>query len=261
MIRNLLAGVVLAVLTLAAWSVWEQLDRPIRSVRVEGKLSAGEQQAIRDVVSDSLNQGVLSLDTVDLSERIRALSWPRSVLVRRVWPDALVIRVERESVVAAWGDGGYLTSAGKVVRLADGGRDVPHLVTSMAPPRRAMEVYQMLESRVKPAGFSIARLEENELGGWIMTFEDSITVALGSESLSARLERFLLGYRRALHERHAEIAHVDARYDNGIAVGWVSDVGAISRSRPAGRSRSRSGDRSHNQDDSQEQAETEYALR
>lgn len=236
MIRNLLALVVLAVLTLAAWSVWEQLDRPVRSVRVEGKLSAGEQQAIRDVVSESLDQGVLSLDMADLSRRIRALSWPRSVRVRRVWPDALVIRVERESVVAAWGDGGYLTSAGKVVRLADGGRDVPHLVTSMAPPRRAMEVYQMLESRVKPAGFSIARLEENELGEWLMTFEDGITVALGNEALSERLERFLLGYRRALHERREEIAHVDARYDNGIAVGWVSD-------------------------DSQEPADTEYALR
>lgn len=240
MLRNLLASSVFAVLLLAAWSVWQQLDRPVRSVRVEGTLSAAEQQAIRQVVSESLDQGVLSLDLEGLSGRIHELSWPRSVRVRRVWPDALVIRVERESVVARWGDGGYLTSAGKVVQLADGAEDVPHLATTLSSPRRAMEVYQMLESRVQVVGFSINRLEENSLGEWLMTFEDGITVALGNESLSARLERFLFGYQRALSERRAEIAHIDARYDNGIAVGWITEA-----------------DPSNNQ----EPAETDYALR
>lgn len=218
MIRNLLAVAMIVAIGLAAWSVWLQLDRPVRSVRVEGALTAAEQRAIREVVSDSLKPGILSLDLDDLGARIHDLSWPRTVEVRRTWPDALVIRVEKEAVVAAWGDGGYLNSAGAVVTLADGSDDVPTLATAMAPPRRAMEVYQMLASRLQPRGFRIARLEENELGEWLVTLERGVSIALGNESIGIRLNRFLTAWERGLSERGDEIARVDARYGNGVAV-------------------------------------------
>lgn len=249
MIRNVLALVMLLTLALALWSLWRQLDVPVRSVRVEGTLSPAEQGAIRDVVVQSLDRGILSLDADELRARIRDLSWPRAVAVRRVWPDALVIRVEKESVVASWGDGGYLTSAGKVVQLAGGAERVPALDVSLSPPRRAMEVYQMLESRVNPAGFSIVELEENRLGEWLMTFEGGMTVALGNEHLRERLERFLLAYQRAFAARAQAIEHVDLRYDDGLAVRWsdepaIDAVGAVSRPRLREPEESRSGDRS-----------------
>jgi len=218
MIRNLLAVAMFAAIGLAAWSVWLQLDRPVRAVRVEGALTAAEQQAIRQVVSESLQPGILSLDLDDLGTRIHDLSWPRTVEVRRMWPDGLVIRVEKESVVAAWGDGGYLNSAGSVLTLADGSEDVPTLSTSLAPPRRAMEVYQMLASRLQPRGFRIARLDENELGEWLVTLDGGLSIALGNEAIGSRLGRFLTAWDRGLAGRADEIAHVDTRYGNGVAV-------------------------------------------
>lgn len=221
MVRNAAALLVLAILGTAGWSVWCQLDLPVHTVRVEGALSAAEQEAIRQVLSENLDRGLLSLDLDVLAARVRGLSWPRTVRVRRLWPDGLAIHVDKESVVAAWGEGGYLNSAGKVVRLADGVGDVPALAAELSPPRRAMEVYQLLESKVKRCGLSIARLEENELGEWLVTFDGGLTVALGNEALAARLDRFLLTYRQALEPRRQEVAHVDARYDNGVAVRWV----------------------------------------
>lgn len=227
MIRQVLATLAALVLVLAGLSVWQQLDRPVTAVRVQGGLSTPEQAAIREVVSRNLNGGLLSLDVAALTQRIRELSWPRSVQVRRVWPQTLEIRVEKESVVAAWGEGGYLNSAGKVVRLAEGMEDVPALSSSLSTPRQAMEVYQMLQSRVSRAGLSIARLEENALGEWLMTFEDGMTLALGNEALGERLSRFLVAYRRALGARRGEIAHVDARYENGVAVSWREPLLAL----------------------------------
>lgn len=220
MIRNVIAAVVVLALGVAGWSVWHQLDRPVRSVKVEGPLTAAEQAAIQAVVSERLDQGVLSLDLDELGQGIRALSWPRAVAVRRAWPDGLVIRVEKESVVAAWGDGGYLTSAGKVVSMAEGGADVPTLSTSLAPPRRAMEVYQMLASRLATEDMRLARLDENALGEWRLTLERGITVELGNEALGERLDRFLTAWRRGLSARGEALAHVDTRYGNGLAVRW-----------------------------------------
>lgn len=220
MLRNLLAMLVVAVLGLAAWSVWRQLDQPVRAVRVQGALSEAEQLAIRHVVSESLTGGLLSLDVNALTRRIHDLSWPRTVAIWRVWPDSLVIQVEKASVVAAWGGGGYLTSAGDVVQLAEGQPDLPQLSTSMASPRRAMEMYQMLSSRVAPHGLALVRLEENLLGEWLLTLHDGMTVALGNEATGPRLERFLLAWQRALAPRREEVAHVDARYSHGVAVRW-----------------------------------------
>ena len=50
MIRNVIAAVVVLALGVAGWSVWHQLDRPVRSVKVEGPLTAAEQAAIQAVV-------------------------------------------------------------------------------------------------------------------------------------------------------------------------------------------------------------------
>lgn len=223
MIRNVIAVVVLLALGLAGWSVWYQLDRPVRSVKVEGALTEAEQAAIRAAVSERLDRGVLSLDLDELGRGIRSLSWPRSVAVRRAWPDGLIIRVEKESVVAAWGAGGYLTSAGKVVSMADGGADVPTLSTTMAPPRRAMEVYQMLASRLADQGMRIVRLDENALGEWRLTLQRGLTVELGNEALGERLQRFLTAWRRGLAARGEALAHVDTRYGNGLAVRWKEE--------------------------------------
>lgn len=229
--RNGVAMLMTAALAAAAWSIWAQLDRPVRSVRVLGVMTEAERQVIQEVVLSNLTRGILSLDADDLVADIEALSWPREVRVRRVWPDALTIDVQRESVVAAWGDGGYLTSAGKVVNLSDGPAGVPFLAASLSTPRQAMDLYQMLTLRVADAGLTIVRLEENSLGEWLLTFDTGMTLALGNEALTERLSRFLLAYRHALASRAQAVAHVDTRYDNGLAVRWSeAQLASVERS-------------------------------
>jgi cell division protein FtsQ len=226
-IRNLLAGLVLMVLLVVGLSVWRQLDQPLRAVRVQGVLTDAEQRAIEEAVSHSLKDGVLSADLAELTQRLRDLSWTRSVEVRRQWPDTLLIQVEKESVVAAWGERGYLTTAGRVVQLADAAHDLPRLAAAMSSPRQVMEMYLTLESRVGTAGLSIRELEENALGEWLMEFDNGMTLALGNEAVMERLSRFLRAYQRELGERATDIAHVDVRYANGLAVRWKEPLLAL----------------------------------
>lgn len=220
MLRNAIALLVVLGLLVVGWAIWRQLDQPVRAVRVQGVLTEAERDAIRAVVMRNLGGGVLSIDVAELVRDIEALSWPRDVRVRRHWPDALTIEVERESVVAAWGDGGYLTSAGKVVQVADGPDDVPHLAAVLSTPRQTMEFYQRLALRLAPHGLHLARLEENELGEWTMTLDSGMTIALGNEALGERVSRFLLAYQRALAPRATAVDHVDTRYASGLAVRW-----------------------------------------
>jgi cell division protein FtsQ len=222
MIRTVLGFIAVLLLLAGSSYLWQRLDQPVRTVRVEGALSNVEQAAIREVCAESLHAGVLSMDLDELTDRIYDLGWPREVRVRRVWPGGLVIQVEREPLVAAWGREGFLTSAGKVVHLPGHTEQqvLPVLSAALSTPRQTMQTYQMLQDPLGESGLKISALEENLLGEWVLTLDNGITVALGHQAITDRLQRFLLIYRKVLVDRMPELAHVDTRYENGVAVRW-----------------------------------------
>jgi cell division protein FtsQ len=205
--------------------VYIQLDQPVDRVMVRGQLDGAERSQVREAVAAALDGGLLSSNLDALSEEIFQLGWPRSVAIRRDWPGALVIEVEKPAVVARWRDA-YLASDGRVIKLPTERGGLPKFDCATSEPRRAMEVYHRLNEIAAGSGLAIVQLKENLLGEWDLTFRtpnaEMLTVRLGSESVDDRLDRFALVYRQQLAGRAAEIESVDARYDNGVAVSWVA---------------------------------------
>jgi cell division protein FtsQ len=219
MIRAILAVLAVLALTTGGMWLWLRLDQPVRVVRVEGVMSQAEQDAIRAVLADGLTGGVLSIDLDDLTARIFGLSWPREVRVRRLWPDGILVQVEREPLVANWGEGEFLTSAGKIVRLPGHVEDsLPLLSATLSTPLQTMQTYLLLQEQLRPSELVVQSLAENSLGEWLVTLDNGISLALGNRELSERLRRFLLLYHRVLAEHVPEPAYVDTRYENGLAV-------------------------------------------
>ncbi len=213
-----------ASMVLLALVAYLSLDRPVTRVLVSGPLDGAEQAQIREAVLANLNGGLLSLDLRELEAGVMALDWPRAVAIRRIWPDGLRLEVEKPAVVAGWQDA-YLASDGRIVQLPGERHDLPRFECRHAEPRRAMEIYQRLSEAAARDGLTLERLTENELGEWGILLRAAggagrVAVTLGAESMQARFERFLVVYRHHLAGRDAEIARVDARYDNGVAVSW-----------------------------------------
>ncbi len=206
--------------------VYIQLDQPVDRVLIRGQLDAAERQQVRSAVQRSLDGGLLSSDLDGLSDGILELGWPRSVAIRRNWPGALLIEVEKPAVLARWQDA-YLASDGRVIRLPTEHSGLPRFDCVASKPKRAMEVYHRLNEIATDAGLVISVLEENLLGEWDLTFRtpngQSLKVRLGAASVDERLSRFTVVYRQQLAGRAAEIDSVDARYDNGVAVSWVAE--------------------------------------
>ena len=222
-----LVAVLVAVCTFGlALVAYIQLDQPVDRVMVRGQLDPAERQQVRAAVQRSLDGGLLSTDLDVISAGILELGWPRSVAIRRDWPGALMIEVEKPAVVARWQDA-YLASDGRVIRLPTEHGGLPRFDCAASEPKRAMEVYHRLNEIATDAGLGIAALEENLFGEWDLTFRTpngaAIRVRLGAESVAERLGRFAVVYRQQLAGRALEIESVDARYDNGVAVSWVAE--------------------------------------
>ncbi len=242
--RRFLAAVALLVLVTAGAGGWFALDRQVRIVKVEGQLAESEAAEIRRRIGralegEALEGGLLTMDVRKLRGRVMELSWPGEVSVRKVWPDTLVVRVARRTLVARWSDAGYLTPGGEIVNTPNGPLDVPVFDCALSSPREAMEVYRYLQGMAAQAGLVIERVWENEIGEWQLAFGEpqarpaasdeappavhgagGPTLMLGADSLRERMQRFLVAWSQHLVDRAAAVDYVDLRYGSGMAVRW-----------------------------------------
>jgi len=197
------------------------INHPVQIVRVTGDLTTAERDAVKAAVLQHLDGGLLLVNLDEVVATVLALTWPRDVRARRVWPSIVEVSVAKDPIVARWGDGFVLNSVGDVIDAAgvpDATLPLIHCVN--ANGARAMQIFQMLGQVLSDTPLKIAEVEEDALGEWRVRFTNDVTVSLGHEDLLERVERFSKVYKAVIEKRLDQVEHIDARYRNGIAVGW-----------------------------------------
>jgi cell division protein FtsQ len=219
--HKVLAGLLLAMVVSALAALIFVMNSPVQVVRVSGDLSLPERDAVQAAVLQRLDGGLLAIRLDDVVDGVLALSWPREVRVRRVWPGIVDVNVTKDTFVARWGGGGVLNSGGQVVDSAGPpDESLPLIRCANANGARAMQIFQMLGQVLADTPLKVAEVEEDALGEWRVTFTNELTVSLGNEELLERVERFSRVYRKVIEDRLDQVARVDARYRNGVAVSW-----------------------------------------
>jgi cell division protein FtsQ len=194
------------------------LDRRIETVQVISELTPEESAAVSAAVHASINGGILSVDIDKVADTLLALSWPRSVSVRRIWPDRLEVDVTRSTPIARWNGDRYLTSTGVVVSSEEPVEALPTLECAMASPREAMELYSLLHGIAAAEALVLTGLRQNRIGEWQIRFTDGMTVNLGADQVIERMHRFIAAWRDSKVSNSGAIAYVDTRYPNGVAI-------------------------------------------
>ena len=83
-----------------------------------------------------------------------------------------------------------------------------------------MARYQRLLDMLAPLGLRIVQLVEDERGEMEVVLAGGMRIALGSEDFLGRMQRFITVYRGELAARAGDVARVDLRYSNGVAVSF-----------------------------------------
>jgi cell division protein FtsQ len=96
--------VVVVVLGVLAWVVFATPLLGVRTVEVNGSTIV-DDEAVRDVAAVRRGTPLARVDTGAVAERVRGLPSVAQVVVRRWWPDTLVITVQERSPVAVVADG------------------------------------------------------------------------------------------------------------------------------------------------------------
>jgi cell division protein FtsQ len=201
------------------------LSLPVERVVVTGDLKHVDRDALRSMISASLEGGFLWQDLQKLRTPLEALPWVHRVVVRRQWPDSIEVRVVEQRPIARWGDRSLLNHAGEVFE-PNSLEQLPALPWLAGPEgshELMMQRYLQVQRSLETLGLQISALEMDSRGAVAATLADGSELLFGRDALAEKLVRFRTLYTRRLAGRGETLARVDLRYSHGAAVAWHGD--------------------------------------
>lgn len=197
-------------------------DRPIARVSVQGELSYISQQVVQERIAPYVSASFFTVDLAGMRAELEQMPWIAHAEVRRVWPDQVSIRLDEQLPVARWGNEALLNNQGQAFapRELANYENLPLLSGPKRAQQQVMQQYQVLSQMLRPMGFSIARLELREHGSWFLTTGQGVELLLGRDHLVEKIRRLNSIYDKVLKEQITNIARIDLRYANGLAVAW-----------------------------------------
>lgn len=242
----------LAVVLVAGALVW--LARwpgfALRDVQLQGALQRTHLPALRAQVAPHLNGSFFSLDLKQVQTAFESVPWVRHAVVRRVWPDGLLVRLEEHRPAALWqGSGSSATTdrlvndLGEVFEASAGDLEDPAAAAAGSPstPPTPAAAAAMLPTLAGPEGsaaamLSLARrlapllaqmdqqletLELSDRGSWRAETRAGAVIELGrgdEDQIVARATQFVQTVAEATDKWRAPLEVADLRHSDGYAV-------------------------------------------
>ena len=196
-----------------------------------------DNQGIQQAIKTTLNGTTLSTDLKMMAELILDNPWIEQVVIRRVWPNTIVIRLQERRLIALWNNKYLISEFGEVTNIP---------VTNYKNVEKKLGCYLIkIEGPKKFLNKIVARAEKTsdllaninkkishfrltEQFSWEAETTEGMTLRLGGDDLHGpmhyRLENFTKSYSDLSHKltekgiRPPEIHYVDLRYAKGFAI-------------------------------------------
>lgn len=199
---------------------------PIREVNVRGELTHVPPARVRAAVNPFLHAGFFGLNLRGISAALEVLPWVAHVDVRRVWPDALDIRIEQQHPVASWNGDALLNARGTVFRPSRDSfpKGLPTLSGPSGKELDLMKRYETVNGLFGKAGLRVIGVREDARRAFSLRLNNGIEIVIGRDWDMKRMARMIAVYRHVLVGKTADIARIDLRYTNGFAVAWKTSA-------------------------------------
>lgn len=204
--------------------IYQRLNVAIGVIAVNGEFTQVEQVDVQQMVEPLVTGGFLSLDLQKIRRELELHPWIQQAKVSRRWPDSLVITVTEEVPIARWGSGGFLNARGERKEIGDNARlaFLPMLLGGDQSERQLMKSYREMVQLLQPSGLRVAALKRDDRGAWWLKLDNGLELVIGRDHVMEKMRRFLVVWESELKSKVEQVARVDIRYDNGVAVEWLA---------------------------------------
>lgn len=196
---------------------------PVRDVKIFGAQHV-DHDGVQKIISPMISEGFFGVDVDKIKERILQLPWVAQVVVRRVWPDLVVVAINEKKPVALWNNNNLLSSAGELFTpdMTTYPVGLPQLAGPAGEQILMAQYYAKMNSILMPLHSKITRLELTPSMAWSLTLENGMKLSIGHKDILTRLNHFVKVYPKIVGDRVSDVEYIDLRYPNGMAVRWKS---------------------------------------
>ena len=232
-LMNAIAGIVfaLALAALVAAGLAWAARRPqfqFGDVRLEGDLQRNSVTTVRANAMPHLAGNFFTMDLARARAAFEQVPWVRRAVVRRVWPNRLVVALEEHQPVALWeGDENsdkMVNSHGEVFEANVGDVEddsLPQFAGPDGTSAQVLDMYRRLQPMFAGLDAEINALKLSGRGSWRVELDNGATVELGrgtQEEVMERTSRFIRTLPQVLNKFHAPLENADLRHAEGYAV-------------------------------------------
>ena len=200
--------------------IYKQIDTPLSRIMVGGKFNHLQEQELAELVNTEIDGGFLSMNLN--RQELQSHPWIHQVSVRREWPSTLKVEVVEEVPIARWGKQGFLNRLGDQLSLPENSnlQSLPVLEADFGSSQDMIAQYLLLAELLGPTDLKLTELQRDAVGAWQVETAAGVTIVLGRDQIVEKIRRLVVVWRSGLDIQLNNIATIDLRYPNGLAVSW-----------------------------------------
>ncbi len=195
---------------------------PIKYVRTEGVFQYLSKEEIKTAIQPLMMTGFFDADMQAIHQAVSELTWVDTVTVKRVWPDAIAIKIREKKPYVRWGLQRLVSARGEIItpKSIEQFKTLPILQGPELQQVKTLEIMKGVNTALADQSMKMAEFTINDRWAWKIKLTTGLEILLGRNEQLKKLQRFLKTLEVLGQEQVEKIAIVDLRYPNGYAVSW-----------------------------------------
>ena len=192
----------------------------VENVEIEGEFRYWQANDLAKQLLWVKEQNFFSLDVRQVKYELEQLALIKSVQVKKVWPETLLVKFKEDIPVAVWNQQTLLNPKGEELLLPErfNTQELPKLFGPQQKTAQVMRQFQRFQTRLSSVNAAMVSLTMNSVGSWEIQLENGWTIRLGRQQIEQRVERLIELLKILPQEK---VAVVDLRYGKGAAIKWL----------------------------------------
>ena len=216
----LMLSTLILVVLLSFPDINEQIT--IKKILINKSLQYVEKNDVDALLEQALEEDFFSLELNNVAEAVGHIPWVKSVQVKKIWPDTVLMNIQEQSPVARWGDTQLISATGEIfapgnLREFD---HLPHLLGNELQREEITRFYDQATLILRDSGLNISVLNMTTDFERRIQFDNGLSIILSAKQGLERIKEFSDVFQKHIAPKLENIAHVDLRYDSGFAVAW-----------------------------------------
>ncbi|MEY3760867.1 MAG: hypothetical protein RIR39_2358 [Pseudomonadota bacterium] len=204
----------------------KSVSMPLKYVRTEGIFQYLSKNEVQAVLQPLVLTGFFDVNMQAIHAAVATLPWVDTVAVKRIWPDAIDIKVSERKPYARWGKNSLITGQGVIFtpKNVDQFQNMTLVTGPESQQVRVLEIMKGIKTALADQSMELTEFSVNDRWAWKIKLSTGLEILLGRNEQLKKLQRFLKTLTVLKQEQVEQIVVVDLRYPNGYAVSWKPGV-------------------------------------